>query len=329
MKKFLQTIGIQVLFSNICRRDCFCRSNQFCLTVNSGEDMRRSEDTGYFHVCTDGRVLPWMFQDDMDFIAGVNRIAVCHLLTGISVLAFVLMDNHVHFVLYGTMPQCKEFINMYKRLVGRWIRIRYDISDHLRQLPVDIMRIDTEERLLNTLAYLDRNSVVAGFQYLPGEYLWGSARYVFKSNVDDRNYKPVSEFASRELRSLLKTRVALPGDWLIDENGMISPMSFLDIHRLESYFKSPTRYTYFLAKKLEGVVEQELEHSQKTFIPDKELRPIVERLAQQTFGVETVKDLDVNSRLALARKLRYDYASTLKQISRMVLLDKSLLEGFM
>ena len=291
--------------------------------------MRRSEDAGYFHVCTDGRALPWMFQDDMDFIAGVNRIAVCHLLTGISVLAFVLMDNHVHFVLYGTMPQCKEFVNMYKRLMGRWIRIRYDISDHLRQLPVDIMRIDTEERLLNTLAYLDRNSVVAGFQYLPGEYPWGSARYVFKSDVDEHNYKPVSEFASRELRNLLKTRVVLPGDWLIDGNGMISPMSFVDIRRVESYFKSPVRYTYFLAKKLEGVVEQELEHSQKTFIPDKELRPIVERLAQQTFGVETVKDLDVNSRLALARKLRYDYASTLKQISRMVLLDKSLLEGFM
>ena len=89
------------------------------------------------------------------------------------------------------------------------------------------------------------------------------------------------------------------------------------------------RYSYFLAKKLEGVVEQEFIHSQKMFIPDKEMRPIVRQLAKELYGADDVRELDFNMRLTMARKLRYGYASTLKQISRMVHLDSSLLEGFL
>lgn len=290
--------------------------------------MRGSGDAEFYHVCTDGSALPWMFQDDVDFIAGVNRIALCCLLVSIEVVAFVLMDNHVHFVLRGNLVLCKDFINMYKRLTGRWILARYGIRDYLKQLPVDVIRIDTEERLLNTLAYLDRNPVVAGYKFLPGEYPWGSARYLFKDK-ELLAGKGVSEFGKRELRELLKTRIELPGDWVIGDNGMISPISFMDFHALESYFKTPVRYTYFLSKKLEGAIDQELEHSQKTFIPDKELRPMVMQMARELYRVESVRCLDVNARLVLARKLRYEFASTIKQISRMVYLDKDALEGFL
>lgn len=290
--------------------------------------MRRQEDFGYFHVCTDGTVVPWMFQDDKDFIAGVNRIAICYLKTGAEVLAYVLMDNHVHFVLYGTMPQCKEFITLYKRLTGKWIQVRYGISDFLRLLPTDILRIDTEERLLNTLAYIDRNSLIAGYSYLAGEYPWGSARYLFKDNLEFKNSRSVSSISLREQRSLFSTRVHIPDTWKFDNAGMICPLSYIDVKKVESYFKTPIRYSYFLSKKLEGIVEQDFANSQKSFIPDKELRQIVRDIAQKKYGVSKVVELDVNSRLSIARKLRYDYASSVKQISRMLGLEKDVLQGF-
>ena len=109
---------------------------------------------------------------------------------------------------------------------------------------------------------------------------------------------------------------------------MINPLSFLDSKRVEFYFKSPLRYTYFLAKKLEGIIEQDLEHSQKAFLPDKELRVIVNRLTQDLFGTTSVDQLDVKSKLMIARRLRYDYASTVKQVARMLRLDKSALDGY-
>ena len=110
---------------------------------------------------------------------------------------------------------------------------------------------------------------------------------------------------------------------------MLHPLSFLEISIAESYYKTPLRYMYFLAKKLEGVVENEFRHAQKPFIPDKELRLIVRQISLDLFSVDNVLNLNVNERLIIARRLRYDYAASLKQISRMVRLDVSALEGFL
>ena len=132
----------------------------------------------------------------------------------------------------------------------------------------------------------------------------------------------------REQRSILGTRTIIPDNWMIDEKGMICPMSFLDIKTIEALFKSPLRYSYFLAKKQEGIIEQELEHAQKAFIPDKELRVIVKRIAKELYGSEDINELNVKSKLALARKLRYDYASTVKQIARILRLERSALIGY-
>ena len=294
--------------------------------------MRGMDNTGYFHICTDGRKLPWMFQDDDDFIAGINRIGLCYLKTGVIIMAYVLMDNHVHFVLYGTMLQCKQFINTYKRLTGIWILNKYGIRDYLRLLPTEIIRIESEESLLNTIAYLDRNPLMAGYKYMHGEYPWGSSRYAFKDistlTLSKDGFKPISTLTRRRQRELLNSKVLFPGEWLINDSGMIHPLSFLNINKLEACFKSPMRYSYFLARKIEGIVEQELEHSQKLFIPDRELRPIVNEIVRSNFGNKNLQQLDVNERLVIAKKLRHDYASTIKQISRMIHLGPSALEGF-
>lgn len=294
----------------------------------NGHDLNK----GYYHICTDGNAIPWMFQDDEDFIAGINRIALCILKNYVEIIAFILMDNHVHFVLYGTALQCKKFINSYKMLTGKWIHNKYGLIDYLRLLPTEMISISDEETLLNTLAYIDRNSIVAGYRYMPSEYPWGSARYMFRDKEheyqQESDFKPLAQLPLSKQRSLLKTRAKVPGEWYVDSRGMISPSSFMDFSRIEHIFRTSTRYSYFIAKKLEGQVEMQLSKSRKVFIPDKELRQIVRKIAHDTYRTEDVRSLDVKSRLAIARRLRYDYASTLKQISRMVCLTDDLLKGF-
>lgn len=296
--------------------------------MHNGHDLNK----GYYHICTDGNAIPWMFQDDEDFIAGINRIALCILKNYVEIIAFILMDNHVHFVLYGTALQCKKFINSYKMLTGKWIHNKYGLKDYLRLLPTEMISISDEETLLNTLAYIDRNSIVAGYRCMPSEYPWGSARYMFRDKEyeyqQESDFNPLAQLPLSKQRSLLKTRAKVPGEWYVDSRGMISPSSFMDFSRIENIFRTSTRYSYFLAKKLEGQVEMQLSKSRKVFIPDKELRQIVRKIAHDTYRTEDVRSLDVKSRLAIAKRLRYDYASTLKQISRMVCLTGDLLKGF-
>ena len=288
--------------------------------------MKNSGSTAYYHVCTDGNALEWMFKDTEDFVAGVNRIGICAIGTLVQVIAFVLMDNHVHFVLYGTMPQCKNFINKYKLLTGKWIGAKYGARDHLRHLPSQLILIESSDQLLDTVAYLDRNPVVAGYRLIPSEYPWGSARYMFKDS-SVRNARRISDMNKAEIRKVLKTWVTLPQDWAIDSTGMLFPQaSFLDVEFVERLFKTPISYLYHLSKKLEGRIE--MQQGMRSFIPDKELRPIAETLASQLFGTAQIKNLDFNARIRLARKLRYDYASTPKQISRMVFLDPEVLSEF-
>ena len=289
--------------------------------------MRRYDEPSFFHICTDGKAIPWIFQDDEDFIAGVNRIGICAIITGVDTVAYVLMDNHGHFIMYGTLLACKRFIYTYKVLTGKHISRKYKIKDPLRDLPVELIPIRSEEELMATIAYLDRNPIVAGFKFLPSEYRWGSARYIFRESTLDIMSRRLGDIGLNERRRLLKTRTALPDNWEVDCNGMLIPdKSFLDIGRLEKIFKTPVRYNYFLAKKLEGSIE--MEQGYKTFLPDKELRPIAAQISMTLFGTSDIKSLNVKSRIRIARELRHGYAATVKQVSRMVYLDTESLKGF-
>ena len=289
--------------------------------------MRRYDEPGFFHICTDGKAIPWIFQDDEDFIAGVNRVGICATITGVDTVAYVLMDNHGHFIMYGTLLGCKRFIYTYKVLTGKHISRKYKIKDPLRDLPVELIPIKSEEELMATIAYLDRNPVVAGFKFLPSEYRWGSARYIFRESTLDIMSRRLGDIGLNERRRLLKTRTALPDNWEVDCNGMLIPdKSFLNVARLEKIFRSPVRYNYFLAKKLEGSIE--MEQGYKTFLPDKELRPIAAQISMTLFGTSDIKSLNVKSRIRIARELRHGYAATVKQVSRMVYLDTESLKGF-
>lgn len=288
--------------------------------------MKNSDSAAYYHVCTDGNALAWMFKNTEDFIAGVNRIGISAFETCIQIIAFILMDNHVHFVLYGTLPKCKEFITRYKTLTGKWISSKYQLKEYLKHLPSEFILIESEEQLLDTIAYIDRNSIVAGGRYLPSEYPWGSARYMFRERRIPCG-RHISEMSKKEVHESLNTWSTLPEDWMVDDQGMLIPeRCFINIDFIEGLFRSPTRYLYHLSRKLEGKIE--MQQGIRAFIPDKELRPVTEELAKKLFGKSKVKDLDFNSKILLARKLRYDYASTPKQISRMLSMDSEILSKF-
>ena len=330
--------------------------------------MKKQEFCSYYHVCTDGNQLPWMFKDDEDFRNGVNRLAICSFTLELSVISFILMDNHVHFVFYGTLSQCKDFISRYKSAISRWIEEKYGISRYLSNLSSEIIPIVSEEALMETIAYIDRNSIMAGYKFLPCDYPWGSAKYMFREDSvrpsckkgglvkkDDyavlsrtelgnilaekcasakdvvsikeiASIKEVAELQVVECRALIKSRKQIPSHWEVDKYGMIMPYCFLSLDVLNKLFVSPLRYLYFLSKKLEGKIE--MVQGIKSFISDKEMRIITGTIAKEMFEVDDVKALDFESKILLARKLRYQYASTPRQVSRMLSLDVETLSEF-
>ena len=68
----------------------------------------------FYHLSTDGMSSDILFKSVKEFIAGMNRIGLCSYLLGLQVFAFVLMDNHIHLVLYATYDECCAFFNKFK-----------------------------------------------------------------------------------------------------------------------------------------------------------------------------------------------------------------------
>ena len=126
----------------------------------------------------------------------------------------------------------------------------------------------------------------------------------------------------------MASRVIPPSDWEIDTNGMINPRCFINVNLLESLFRTPNRYIYFLSKKVEGDVEMRHNQGVKSFIPDRELRLVIDDILRRVYCVDKVALLDFKSKISLAKTLRYEYASTLKQIARLLRVDVELLKGF-
>lgn len=289
--------------------------------------------TTYYHVCTKGEDLPWMFRDEFDFIAGINRIGFCVLSVNVTVVDFILMDTHVHFILNGSLPICKEFINKYKQMTGKWVSHRHNIANHLSKVATTIVPVGSEEALMEEIAYVDRNSIMAGYRCMPTEYRWGMSRYFFKDTLSMNallaGFEKIGERSLKILKKQLSTRVDIPRDWEIDKSGMINPRCFVDYRIVESIYRSPNRYLYFLAKKLEGKIDMKLSQSVSSFIPDKEMRSITDSLTREMFGLEKKGLLNMSQRIQMAKKLRYEYGATHKQISRMLNVDVNILKGFM
>lgn len=288
--------------------------------------------TTYYHVCTKGEDLPWMFRDEFDFIAGINRIGFCVLSVNVTVVDFILMDTHVHFILNGSLPICKDFINKYKQMTGKWVSHRHNIANHLAKVDTTIVPVGSEEALMEEIAYVDRNSIMAGYRCMPTEYRWGMSRYFFKDTLSMNallaGFEKIGERSLKILKKQLSTRVDIPRDWEIDKSGMINPRCFVDYRIVESIYRSPNRYLYFLAKKLEGKIDMKLSQGVSSFIPDKEMRSITDSLTREMFGLEKKGLLNMSQRIQMAKKLRYEYGATHKQISRMLNVDVNILKGF-
>ena len=95
------------------------------------------------------------FRDGEDFRVAMNYVAVAAFLTGVMVLAFILMSNHVHFVLACSREDAERFVNTFKRLYASYYYRKYGVNEFLRRNGVDIREVnDSDESLERAIAYV-------------------------------------------------------------------------------------------------------------------------------------------------------------------------------
>jgi putative transposase len=127
------------------------------------------------HVMARGIEKRAIFMDEDDRVQFVNRIRKCVAETGISIYAWALMPNHVHFLIQtGNVPISKF---MQKLLTGYavYFNKKYDRVGHLFQNRFKSVVVQAETYLLKLIGYIHLNplksEIVKDYDSLK-HYLW-------------------------------------------------------------------------------------------------------------------------------------------------------------
>ena len=257
------------------------------------------------------------FREMEDFKVGMNYVAVQVSRSRVVVLAFILMSNHVHFVLYGTREDVLAFIYGFKARYSRYLQRKYGLPEFLRDYGVDLQEIpedDGQESPERASAYVQMNSVAANICLHASQYPWGSGNAFF--NAAPAKGRPLGTLSARAKRRILHCACDLPDPWLLGEEGYILPSSYLNINYVEQLYRTPKRMNYFLvnsskAKKRLGAGETELPSFR-----DQTILSVLPDFCWTLFGKHGFNDLTESEQSEILRQLRYRFGSQVNQLAR-------------
>lgn len=269
----------------------------------------------FFLVTTDHLESQIWFKDDQDFIVAMNAVPLIAAMAGVRVVVFVLMSNHVHFILYCTYDQALEFINEFKRHQAFHIRKKYGAEKILRRNKIDIQMLDTsEESLERAIAYVQMNPVAANICSHPSQYPWGTGSCFFKKSATKGT--PVESLSIRSRYKVLHSKLAVPAGSLLGEEGFILPESYVETRLVESVFKTPKRMNYFLYNSSKAKVVLNSTNIDGPVFKDQTIIPVMEDLCRTLFKKGSVQELTQPQQAELIRQLRFRASSNINQIAR-------------
>ena len=187
----------------------------------------------YFLISTDHLVDRLWFRDEEDFRVAMNYVAVAAFLSGVLVLAFILMSNHVHFVICGSRDRTELFINKFKQLYATYYKRKYGVCELLRRNGVDFREVrDDDESLERAIAYVLMNCVAANICMEPSGYPWGTGNTLFNSNPFPG--RQLGDLSGRSRIRLLRSNAVLPSEYRLAPGGYILPESYVPVKGIEA-----------------------------------------------------------------------------------------------
>lgn len=278
---------------------------------------------GFYHWCCEGIKNDVLFRNVEEFIAGMNRIAVCWLQCRadgrvVYIWAFCLLDNHFHFILYGTEEDTTFFMERYAMLSGQWISRHRGESLH-GTIVLGHWRAYEGESLREKIIYNLRQATEAGLPFTPQGYPWCSAWLMFSdTTLLGSTCRRASEFSARKLQKITFSHVSIPDDWQILPNGMIWPGCYTCFAQAEKEFRGTGDFMFMLnngqaSKKVNAEMMTE-----RPSIPDREVRDMALKIIRRLFRKEGIGACTAEERLETARRLRQELRCGHKQLARIV-----------
>ncbi len=289
-----------------------------------------------WHISSDGGYAFALFETEEDFKAAMNRLALLAQRSGVIVLAFCIIDNHVHFVLYGLKEACKAFVKEFLNLTAHYNSRKHCNRRGASSIPLSCQRIEDEEYLLNAICYDIRNPPVNGLKYTFYDYPWSSGPLYFrigsswasplwKAGLEDcpaetRDFfrvRRAGEMGAKERRRITGSDQRIPEDWLLFD-GVILPSSYIPAGMVEKLFRSHRAFNFFAGRSKEKEMEDIMGTWSSLSLQDTEMRQHRDEEMAALYGTDKVRSLSIRQRIEVGKILRRKYMTSVKQIARVV-----------
>ena len=140
--------------------------------------------TGIYHIMLRGINHCHLFEESADFtkfLGILNRLKTNH---PVRIVAFCLMDNHVHLLLREQSPGIvSKAMHSLLTQYASWFNNKYQRSGTLFANRFKSECVESDKYLLSVLKYIHLNPVRAGIAEKPGSYQWSSYRVILQNTT--------------------------------------------------------------------------------------------------------------------------------------------------
>ena len=257
------------------------------------------------------------FREEEDFKVAMNYVAIqAALHPEVVVLAFILMSNHVHFVLRGRREDVAKFISEFKHRYSIYYRRKYGVKEFLRGNGLDTRMVSAEDEAVErAIAYVQMNCVAANICSHPSQYPWGTGNTFF--NPSEPAGKRLGEYSARALARLMRSDCEkLPGEWHLSDDGYIHPREYVAVKGVEALFRTPKRMNYFLQNSSKARKRLETTEEHLPAFRDQTILASIQDLCRSLFLKDSFRELLEDERVEFVRQIRFRFSADANQIAR-------------
>lgn len=292
------------------------------MRITSFSDPFNGKD-GVYMISMDHLERQLLFRTEMDFVYGVNTLAIGTLKFKIFLLCYVLMDNHLHILVRGRFCDCLAYYRWIVHRLSMMLSRQYGVRGLLRQDAADVQAVLDSQAFLNEVAYLLRNSYKARIDS-PFCYRWAPSEVYFNAHLDIM--KGERFYGSEAAKAFLGTHTDIPPNWE-HHQGKILNKCFVDYHFVERVIGNGLSLFDRLRKyDLESSLALSHGFEEKISFTDSEMQEKILAICRNEFHVDSPHQLPRKDLLYLARTIAKRFACPPKQISRLLGIDPSVLD---
>lgn len=300
-----------------------------------------SMKNSYYHICVASE-FEIMFRSESDYQRAFNCLALAVNETNSVLLADSIMSNHIHFCVQTDSPQV--LVSKFRISYQRYFNHKYHRTGLLGDEQATIVELDSPTHCLVAITYVLRNPLHHGVTVTPFEYTYSSVKCYFRKELG--NPLNINSLSAKKGKANIAHCSQLPNDYLVEPSGQICRDSVIDARHVEHLFGSPQDFLINLVRSstkkwrdkiaselnsadivsLESIENnreslRKLEENERgqfnvTAYSDQLLCEMIDNELLAGIGKESVYQLYLDEKVAIARHLMLKFKASVPQMAR-------------